>query len=172
MPDSHALRRQLKRPHLIIPISGLIAVGLIIWLIFGSRSATPQIVVQNVSRNPKICLIYDSSNSTTSSAAWSGIQSAAQNILINAQRLRIPHHSGTRWADPYINSLVQRHCTAIISGEPDFMASIASAARRNPHQQFVNTGTPVRLRNVVNISPRTAAIESSVIRLAREKIRD
>ncbi len=98
---------------------------------------------------------------------WVSLQDAASGAAINAQRIQIPKDAAPA-SLPYINSLVQRKCGFIISVGSGIQQAVITAARENPHQQFITMGPSIKLPNVhsFSLTDRSAVI-STVQQAAR-----
>ncbi|MFR9799521.1 hypothetical protein ACL02U_27050 [Streptomyces sp. MS06] len=149
-------------------IAGTLAVtGLLAWLTVTLLAGPhiPKVVASNVSQNFRACLINDQRDATMAQPVWSALQQSASGSDVNAQRIEVPQ-SDQSASLPYVNSLVQRKCGLIIAVGPNLHSAVVSAARHNPHQNFISIGTPISLPNVRSYSATELSTVISAIRQA------
>lgn len=166
MDFSTAFRRRPQPLSAVLAAVVLVAVGTTVWLVLASGSTTAPVVVRNVSRNTRVCLITDNAASPAALSVWAGIEAAAERTPINAQRLVVPPNAGTATIRPYVNSLVQRRCATIVAVGPRLDAAVSAAAHHDPAQRFLTTGSPAALPNIQRIPATSAAVENAVHRQA------
>lgn len=169
MPSFAVLRDRSHRIRLTVAIAlvtALAATGLTLYLTRGDSPRTKP-VVDNISRNLKVCLVTDTPTSATAQAGWSGILDAARTGPVNAQRVTAPAKATTTSALlPYVESLVQRQCGLIVAAGAHLDAAVAQAAKNHPRQAFLSTGPAPGLPNVTHVGAPIAATVTAAVRTA------
>lgn len=169
MPSFAVLRNRSHRIRLTVAIAlvtALAATGLTLYLTRGDSPRTKP-VVDNISRNLKVCLVTDTPTSATAQAGWSGILDAARTGPVNAQRVTAPAKATTTSALlPYVEGLVQRQCGLIVAAGAHLDAAVAQAAKNHPRQAFLSTGPAPGLPNVTHVGAPIAATVTAAVRTA------
>lgn len=169
MPSFAVLRDHSPQFRLAVAIAlvtALAATGLALYLTRGGSPRTKP-VVDNISRNLKVCLVTDAPTGATAQAGWSGILDAARTGPVNAQRITAPANPTTTSALlPYVESLVQRECGLIVAAGAHLDAAVAQAAKTHPRQAFLSTGPTLGLPNVTHVGAPIAPAVTAAVRTA------
>lgn len=163
-----------RRGQLATGIAALCVVGAVVGIVVTSGGgSTKTAAVSNVSRNYRVCLMNDASDTadaSTAQAAWAGLQKAAASGHVNAERLLL---GGTtsEVAAPYLNGAVQQHCGLIVAVGGDMASAIDRSATSDTHQEFLLVGgssTRANVRTIAAADPAkvTSATYSLVMGLS------
>ncbi|GLW75126.1 hypothetical protein Kpho02_74230 [Kitasatospora phosalacinea] len=99
----------------------------------------PQVVANNVSERPRVCLAADSATAArgdTVSAVWTALQRSAAARSSNLQQFVEPAADPAR-AQALLAGLLNRHCALVVTVGPAFATAIAPVGGSSPATTFV-----------------------------------
>lgn len=135
----------------------LLAMGVVGWLVWPSGPDTSATRARQY-RDVDACLLTGASGITQAEAAavWSGLQEVSKQTAVRVSYLPVAGPATVKNARPFVATLVQRHCRAIVAvGAPEVSAAVAAAAT-TPTVAFVVVGSPAASSpNLVSLSPNT-----------------
>ena len=97
---------------------------------------------------------------------WSGMQDASLATHAKVSYLAVAGPQTTGNAEPYANTLVERHCSLVIGVGKSQVDAIESIAKANPHTRFAVVDGPAKV-NVTAITPTGSADQPSIDSLIR-----
>jgi hypothetical protein len=101
---------------------------------------------------------------------WAGMQDASLATHAKVSYLAVAGPQTEGNAEPYANTLIQRHCSLIVGVGQSQVDAVEAAARAHPHSRFAVVGGPAA-HNVTAIAANPVAAErSSVDSLIRHAV--
>ena len=90
-------------------------------------------------------------------AAWSGMQESSLATRARVSYLPVSGPATEADAEPYLASLLQRHCDVVLGVGPAQAAAVAADAARFPRVRFITVGGSAAAAHVVKIATPSAA---------------
>lgn len=150
--------------------SGITALATGILVLLPASSSTPEPRARTY-RNIDACLLTDSRGISTGTAraTWQGMQDYSHATAVRVSYIPVTGPDTTANTEQFLASLIQRHCTTIIStGNTQNMAAI-KASPQTPQTRFViignthqNNTTPNSPTNLTTLDPADPHLAETV----------
>jgi basic membrane lipoprotein Med (substrate-binding protein (PBP1-ABC) superfamily) len=159
------------------------------WLVGGGGTALVVLVAvaavwasQSGSPAPRVrrylaytaCLLTDSHGIAAAQAAqvWAGMQDAS--LATHAKVAYLPVMSGSTAAaaDPYLSSLLQRHCAVVVATGTAQVAAVTAQAGRFPSVRFVVIGRVAARSHVTAVEGPASRLRANVAGLITAAMHD
>jgi basic membrane lipoprotein Med (substrate-binding protein (PBP1-ABC) superfamily) len=119
------------------------------------------------------CLITGSPGISASpaSAAWAGIEDAAQATRMQAHYLVVPARTSSGGATPYLNGLLAQRCDLVVAVGTGPAAAVRADAHSFAGVRFVVVGGTAAGQNVTVVHAHAGSVRSAVDSLATAALR-
>jgi len=144
----------------------VLAAGLAAWLSVSGGGPTPR---ARQYQAYTACLLTGPRGLADPSAArvWAGMEDASAATLAKVQNLPVASGSSEADAQPYLASLLLRHCNLVAAVGAPQIAAVAVLAPHYPSVRFVVVGGRVAGRNVTGVGGLASGVRAAVNNLVR-----
>jgi basic membrane lipoprotein Med (substrate-binding protein (PBP1-ABC) superfamily) len=160
-PRGLSLRRRLLAAASVAALAAL-AAGLFAWQSLSGGGPAPRL--RQYVESFTACLLTDSRGlaATQTALVWRGMQAASHATQAKVEYLPVMSGSTVAAADPYLTSLVERHCNVVVATGRAQVAAVDTQARKFPSVQFVVPGPAVAGTHVIGLQVPPGSLPSAV----------